>query len=891
LQDIKSIEALRTRDLSLRVRLFELYGEKLNLLIEKENEYSIMYVNSGKKKQLNYVLKMEKKTLSQLEGIAKKIEKQTRDPKILTKINYYRALNYSLIKEDKMFYRYIKRAEKYNRDKKMAKLINTKLADYHFNEKQYKQAVYYYRKIIGDHKNGWVTKHYYNLAWSELKLNQFKIALKHLKIAHYFEQKKGYFKIGDQMIDAILLFHAYAQKTDEGLDYIKSKNLVSFDNLMKYLHYVFENGDKRSSFRVINEIEKLKLDINQEYLLLSKKVLVYRTLKRFSLLQRELARFKKKHRRLQGKLKDESKKELVTSVKSYTGYLQELVVSRNLISEKRKRGYIKFISYNFNVLKYIDRSNELEYSYYEGETYFSVENYRRASFVYALGIKKAQAKRSKNLKFLDKSFDSLFKALEKIRNPNKKVLLFTFSSYLYFYPKGDKSNLIYQRLIKHYQAAEQEGKMFSVLQKYNKNYPEDQKVQRNFYKQILNKYIDKKNIGALVTLKKYVDKRFLGFTQVESKKIAKIITELHFSKYDSLAKQGKYDEALQGFEKLYKDKKSKYSLRVDSLRKKMFYENKLFRFGALSKSLKEALVFFNKTYKKTHKDEINFYTENICVGDFQAECLELISQLERHKHIAPNTNLKSIRFKLYAAQGKNFRELYKISSSQNEKNYLFKLLLMKDPAFKSGYYSVFYRDNAKKIIIDSEVEKRVLNTFYKTLSFESALGQLEGIALTHLKQRLINNIQVQQNLYNSIAIKLPATPSAPETTEEMFARLGEEVLNRSGEITTMVNNIIAKADPNFLPYHLSKIIRQLESEVKRFKKFIPISKNPDLERAMTNEVTNFHKYFDGQIIEYRNLYYQSVNKTQYGSGAKLYSDDIMINAKKFGLGGMVLWQE
>jgi hypothetical protein len=107
----------------------------------------------------------------------------------------------------------------------------------------------------------------------------------------------------------------------------------------------------------------------------------------------------------------------------------------------------------------------------------------------------------------------------------------------------------------------------------------------------------------------------------------------------------------------------------------------------------------------------------------------------------------------------------------------------------------------------------------------------------------------------------------------------------------MVNNIIAKADPNFLPYHLSKIIRQLESEVKRFKKFIPISKNPDLERAMTNEVTNFHKYFDGQIIEYRNLYYQSVNKTQYGSGAKLYSDDIMINAKKFGLGGMVLWQE
>ena len=106
--DIKKIETLPSKDLGLQVRLFELYGEKLSLLIEKENEYKIKYLETGKSNRLNKVISLQRNTLAKLESIARKIERQTNKPKVITKINYFRGLNYYLIKDYKKFYFHIK---------------------------------------------------------------------------------------------------------------------------------------------------------------------------------------------------------------------------------------------------------------------------------------------------------------------------------------------------------------------------------------------------------------------------------------------------------------------------------------------------------------------------------------------------------------------------------------------------------------------------------------------------------------------------------------------------------------------------------------------------------------------------------------------------------------
>ncbi|MBT4792820.1 MAG: hypothetical protein HON90_14690, partial [Halobacteriovoraceae bacterium] len=107
LKDIKSVEALKTSDLGLRIRLFELYGEKLMLLLEKESEFRIEYLENPKSKKLKNLVRKQKYALAKLDKIAKKIERQTKNKKILTKIHYFRALNFSLTKNDEKFFYYI----------------------------------------------------------------------------------------------------------------------------------------------------------------------------------------------------------------------------------------------------------------------------------------------------------------------------------------------------------------------------------------------------------------------------------------------------------------------------------------------------------------------------------------------------------------------------------------------------------------------------------------------------------------------------------------------------------------------------------------------------------------------------------------------------------------
>ena len=709
--DIKSVEGLGKKDLFLKVRLFELYGEKLSLLIERESEFRIKFLEKGDSKSLDKLVWKQKKTLKSLEKIASQIERETKDRKILTKINYYKSLNYSTTKDLKNFYKYIKIAERLNSDESIAYKIHTKLAEYHYNERQYKDASKYYKKLLNNKKNGWLTKHYYNLAWSELKLNNFDMALTYLKHSYVYENKKGYLRIGYQLVDSILLFHAYAKKTSVGIAYIDNKNLGSFKNYLKFLHYVFENGEKRDVELVINRIQKIKVNQNQSVQLLSKKVLIYRNSKKFSKLHKTFVAFR--NARKQIRWKDVAKKdreELVLAINSYTGYLQELVKSEGLISEKKRKKFIKYISYNFSVLRYVNKKESLKYFYYEGETYFAVGQNKKASLVYTKGIKFTRKSKNKS-KFLIKVYDSLFKSLERQTKPSRKQLVYTYKSYLSFFPKSDRSNIVHQRLINLYKEMGSERKVLSALRVYHKAYPKEIKIQKNYYKLVLNKYIDGLNASALISLKKIIDKGFLGFSKKESSKIRKAITEIYFSEYDDMAKKGQYREAISGFNKLFLDVKSKYALRVDSLRKKMFYENQQYFYSDLTKSLMVANKLFNQKYKKRHQEEFLFFTQNICLGDFQENCFNLLTMLLKNRNFKIPNVLKTLHFKLAVIKSKSLNEVYTMAKTEEQRNYLFKILSSRDSNFKSGLYKKLIKTKSIRNIVNSEVRIRSLRFF------------------------------------------------------------------------------------------------------------------------------------------------------------------------------------
>ena len=889
-KDIQTIEALRTKDLGLRIRLFELYGEKLTLLLEKENEQKLKYLTSGNRSQLKQVMSLQKSTLVRIEKIAQKIERQTKNLKVLTKINYYRALNYYLTKNKKRFYFHIKRAEKTNKDAKLALLIQTKLADYHYNENQFKKSSFYYRKLLKDKTNGWITKYLYNLAWSELKLNQFASALNRIKQAYEYEKKPGYFKIGAQLEDALLLFHAFAGKTQEGLAFIRQNKLGSFKNYLTFLHYVFENGNRESTKYVIARIEGLKKNTDQEFQFLEKKVIVYRALKSFTLIQKNFAVFKGRLKTLKQKdVKPETRSALKNAVLGYTGYLQELIKSKRLISEKYKKKYIRFVGYNFNVLRLIDPANRMEYSYYEGETYFALKNFKRASFVYASGLKKYDEKKDGKNKFVTKTFDSLFKSLEKQNKPPTNILLFAFNTYLRIFPKGEKSRQVHRRLINYYQAKGSTKKMLQALKKYNQFYPDDIALQRDYYKSILNKYIDKKDAKALSTLGAMIDKGFLNFSNAESKKIGLILVQIYFSKYEEMAKQGKLDEAIKGFDQLQRDEKVTYNLRAEALRKKMYFLQSAYRFKELSAAILTSFSFLKPPKKKSMNKEYNAYVLNICIGGLLDECLDLTKALQKDLSINVDSSLVDLFFKVYVSKEGKFNEAYKLANTSEKKNYLFKNLLGKDPSFKNKLYTKFYAVPSMKNIINAEVERKFLNSFFNSFSFRSFERYLADLAIPQLKQRFTQKITLLKKQFQIAKFKFVKTPDPQDIKAEDFGRFGMEF---NQNITNIINDInlgISKMDPNFLPYFLTVLVSSFENETKKFKSFIPISKDAALETAMNDELAKLHQFLDQKIIEYRTLYFEAVQKTRFLAGARKYHDELMKKSQNLNVGKVDLW--
>lgn len=887
--DIKSVEALKKRDLGLEVRLFELYGEKLSLLIEKERDYRIKFLETASNKQLDGIVKLQNRTLTKLDKLGTSIEKRTNDKKVITKINYFRALNYLSIKDDKKFFYYMRKAEATNVDKKIGYQIDIKLANYYYNENKYDEASKYYKKLLYDVKSPWLTKHYYNLAWSELKLDHFSEALGYLKKAHLFERQKGYYNIGEQLTDALLLFHAYAQKTNAGLQYFNKYNLDSFENLLKYMHYVFGHGKRQDSILVINTINQKKLTLDQEYKFLEKKILVFRTMKKFSMLQKSLSEFKKKVIGQSSKVDKIVKEELILAIKGYTGYLQELIKSERLISEKNKKSYIKYMAYNFNVLRAIDPENELEYYFYQGETYFSQEEYGVAAKIYATGIQHLKKSKKKTDPYLEKTFDSLFKSLENKKKTNKKLLLFSFSSYLYFYPKGKKSNEIYQRILSIYKKDGDEKKMFSLLRDYNKSFPNMLEIQKNFYKQILNGYIDKKDIESLRKLKEIVAGKFLGFTKKEVDAIGKVIKEIRFSKYENLAKEGKYKEAIEGFKRLYNDKKSGYAFRVDALRKVMFYQNKSYEFIDLGKTVVVSNKFLKKESKKSYRDEILFYVQNICYGDYQDSCLKTLQEIRRD---FPLTGpLENFYFKLSILNSDNLANDFKVAKTESNKNFIFKLSLLEEKDFSSPLYEKFYENSKMEPVITGEIERKVLNTFYNTLSIAKTTNYVNSISIPKIKSIYLDQMKALEASIKKIEIHLPKAPQVKEMTEAIFVKFGQDIEQRVSFIFDKTQKIIQSSNPNYLPFVLSKIILKYEDEVENFKKFIPVSKNADFEAAMNDALVNFHRILDGKGIEYRQLYYRSLNNTIKGSGVKKYGEDIMTLPIQNSYGHINLWRK
>ena len=892
-KDIENIRSIKKKDKTLVIRLFELYGEKFALLAQKENEYRLNFLNGTKKLgELKRIQKLQQTTLKNIDFLASTIKQGLSDRRILAKISYYRALSYQLKKDEKTFFKEMNRASQLNTDPKLTQLINTKLADYHYNNKNYSQAIKYYSRIINDPKDRWLTKHFYNLGWSLFKTGKNTQALVMLKKTVELSRSKRYFNLGDQLYDSIILFYANAHEIEEGLAYLRSKKLDTFDRLLKYLHYTFEYSKKEKAPTIINKMYGKALSVDNRFELMDKEILVYRTLKYRRKLQKQLSTFEKFLIKNRKNPDIDKKNELVNSLISYTGYLQELIKSKNLLSQKNKAIYVRYIVFNFGLLRRLDEENSLKYRFFQGETYFNLAQYRKASRFYLRAISEYDKSKSReNRKYLARVFDSLFKSLENANVVSGKELVYTYRAYLKYFPRTNLSPIIHEKLLAYYLKSKESHRAINSLVRYNKLYPQRKSSQIKSYNILVAQMFGEKDFHGVEKIRALLKKGFLGLGNKEISKIDKDFATLTFAKYEQLEKDGKVSEAIIGFSTLAENPKQSYLIRSSALRKSMLLNDKIFSTEKLSANLVHAAKLLRSSDLRKYDDELTFYLQNVCFRSFVKECVQSFNALNSRKVIKFPKAFYELDFKNRILLGNKTEKSFARASDISERRFLFEQLLASSPNFDNSLYKKFYQIADFQKVISDSVELKFWQIYFDTLSLKKVFSFVDKLQLPDLRSKLLARIKQFNSQNEGLALALPKQPNWEKITFEAFSAYNEKLVSELFGKINLIDKEITKVDTNFVPKYLTEVINELEKINEQVKSHKPIASDQELVKAINNELLNITTVIEKKIEQYNNLYSESLAATLQMSGARRYRNTLMGQPVPSFVEGGELWVE
>lgn len=821
------------------LRLFELYSEKHSVLVQAENEYKVKaFEKKDKKKYLDKIVKLRKKTLKNLLNLASRLSKKVKDPKVLTKIYYFEGLNYYLVGNEKAFHSKLKLAEKYAKKIKMKRQIFSRLADYYYNKNKYQLAQEYYIKTIRLKKDKWYPKYLYNLAWTYYTTGDVKRAANYVNLSYNYSKKKGYVDYSDQSVDTLLLFYANSDRVTLGIKFLVERKEKTFDQLLKFLDYVFEHSTKKYAVLVLKEFEDLKLTEEQEVTLLSREMKVYRGLKRYPELQERLKRFAGLKLTFE-KVAKLSKEQLVVDIKVYTGLLQSMVKN---FPDKRKGVYSNYIIENFELLIQIDGKNSIDYEFYSGETFFAINNHDEAIKYYKRALVRYKKAQNPNPALATKVYDSYFKSLEYLKKrPNyTDMLIESFESYLSSFPNGKRAKLIYESMIAQYLSKKDYSNTLKSVVRYNKAYPKEKKLQQGYINKLINIFTDKRDHGAMGTLEKYLMNPSFAFSAADKLKFKNILFQLEFQdSVDLLKAEETREKGITQLYKIFKNETYTRAIRTAAIVSilKFYYDNNQMK--NLAKRLTDFQNFLTQAELNKETEKIIFYTSRFCEKIMIEECLANMSFIRTKTPHLFDQAFEENQFKFLLINDK-FGEAYSLVRDNKQRASFFKQFLLTSSI-----------DNLIKFLTTSdgqkfqnemipELEEVSLKLFMNSV-FGIDSGALDKYKrIGYVKEKLISYKREFADLKKTIS-KPKVSPPVPadekgQVSFEEFSKFLDSFVAEFQSMNNEYNSLIQNKPPYYALYIIREFYNNYESVIRKYSNYIPQTNEQELKNAILGEM-------------------------------------------------------
>lgn len=559
-REIQTIKNNKYSGADLKHRLFELYSEKIKLIREKETQ-NLLKADpkdvAGKGKDSYFKNSREQYQTAQKYALS--LIPQYPNYERISEIYYAMAINSrdfgSAEDTEKFLKMAIKTSKENNKTMYNAK---TALAEYYYNNKKYNEAISYYNDILKNQDNEWFGKHLYNASWCHLKERNFKKALELIKESFETTKNKKYVSMKEQINQAIGIFFVQADATREGIEFYERNTTPS----SPWLLMLASSSMNKNNFSITEDVLRAALkdtknrkNANDEMKVRLAQLDIYRESKKDDLYfetANNILDLSKKN-----KLDKDDVFSAMNKIKEVAGFMQiNLVKDKNADEVKySKEDYKKIMRY-FDILAVLDKPNKNLYRYYQGETALSTHDFKTALKFYVRSVMNSKINKDAG-ETTKKSLEAMLSTLELAKLEKKKedeYTIFAFKNYVIFYPKSEKSQVIYQKLFSKYFEQHVTKKAVNILLVYKKHYPEDEKIHREMLTQILDTYIKEKNTDKLAFWVRRIEKGYLNYSKDYIENSIAILGGLLFDKYQALEKQGKMKEAMNGYESIYESK-------------------------------------------------------------------------------------------------------------------------------------------------------------------------------------------------------------------------------------------------------------------------------------------------------------------------------------------------
>jgi len=598
----KTINLVKNKSDRLLYRLFELETEKIKIFKRMDNNlFMSKSLKNGKaidkRKSFQKTLSYYKKAKTFALAIIKKFPKT----RYKADIYYSLALNSRDYAYDKKELYYLKKALLNSRaGSELRYLSMTSLADYYYNNKKYKRAIKFYKKVIINKTDEWYTKNLFNYGWCLLKTHKFKKAIATLEEAYKLSSTGSYIDFNEQIMTSLITFYVQGQEFKRGKDFILENTKTHFNDLFKYTKKVAHKGYFSQSLELIQLTESFIDTKKDQENLADLRIFQYDFYKQFQKTDEmfNIANQISKLALTKTQIDDSTYK-----FSNEVGVLQQLIKKD---FSKHDRSYDvnklnRIISY-FGLLIDIDIRNTAKYHYHSAETLYSVHEFFRALKRYKSGLEYHLTEKEPKIDFdiKRKSIDAIFSCIEfaKLSKPEQfSQLEYAYLKHIKFWPKDKKSGEIFPKLYSLYFNKKLIHKMHKTLTQYILLFPLHLDTQQSLFRVQLDHLITVKNTDLLSSRVNLLYTGFLSFTVKEVKRSEKILANLLFKQYDKLAKAGNHQEAIKGYKNIYNIEKYPSSVRADAAFNMGILFTDLFETSSVLKWFNLSLALFNQQEK------------------------------------------------------------------------------------------------------------------------------------------------------------------------------------------------------------------------------------------------------------------------------------------------------